>query len=255
MRDQSSPVGSVDRFRTTRWSMVLLSAQSQAPGYKEALGELCRLYWYPLYGFVRQRGHSPDDARDLTQGFFLHLIERRTLTRVDPQKGKFRSFLLASFQKYLANEALRAQRLKRGGQAEFVRLDLQNAEDQYGLEPIENLTPEKIFDARWAMALLGEARRRLSLEYAAEGKATTFEALIEFLDPFNTQELPSYEAVANQLKVSIGAVKTLIHRMRKRNTALVREEIVRTISDLADVEAESRELCEALIAAEGRILP
>jgi len=147
-RDQSLPVGGVDRFRTTRWSVVLLSAQSQAPGCKEALGELCSLYWYPLYAFVRQRGHPPEDARDLTQGFFLHLIERRTLTRVDPQKGKFRSFLLASFQKYLANEALRAQRLKRGGQAEFVSLDLQNAEDRYGLEPIEDLTPEKIFDAR-----------------------------------------------------------------------------------------------------------
>ena len=254
MRDQSSPIGSVDRFRTTRWSMVLLSAQSHAPGYKEALGELCSLYWYPLYGFVRQRGHSPEDARDLTQGFFLHLIERRTLTRVDPQKGKFRSFLLASFQKYLANEALRAQRLKRGGQAEFVCLDLQYAEDRYGLEPIEELTPEKIFDARWAMALLAEAMNRLSREYIAQGKATTFEALKAFLDPLNSKQLPPYEQVGEQLKVSASAVKALIHRLRKQYAAFVREEISRTVSDAGDVGAEIHELCEALIAAKGRVM-
>ena len=257
--DQSLREGGVDRFRTTRWDIVLLSAQSQAPRYKEALGELCSLYWYPIYAFVRRRGHSPEDAQDLTQGFFLNLLEHKALTRVDPQNGKFRSFLLASLRNYLSNEARSAGCLKRGAHVEFVHLDilnLQNAENRYDQEePFEALTPEKIFDARWAMALLGEARSRLSLEYSAEGKATTFEALIEFLDPFNTQDLPSYEEVANQLKVSIGAVKTLIHRMRKRNTALVREEIVRTVSDPADVEAESRELCEALIAAEGRILP
>jgi len=156
---------------------------------------------------------------------------------VDPQNGKFRSFLLASLRNYLSNGARSAGCLKRGAHVEFVHLDilnLQNAENRYDQEePFEALTPEKIFDARWAMPLLGEASRRLSLEYSAEGKATTFEALIELLDPFNTQDFPSYEEVANQLKVSVGAVKTLIHRMRKRNTALVREEIVRTVSDPA----------------------
>ena len=254
-RDHSSPAGAVDRFRTTRWSIVLLSAQSQAPGYKEALGELCNLYWYPLYAFVRRRGHSSEDAQDLTQGFFVDLLKHKALTRVDRQNGKFRSFLLASLQNYLSNEAHRARCLKRGAHVEFVYLDTQNAEDRYRLEPVDALTPEKIFDARWAMALLGEAMNRLSREYVAEGKAATFEALIAFLDPLNAKNLPSYEEVANQLNVSVAAVKTLIHRMRKRNTALVREEVLRTVSDPADVEAESRELCEALIAAEGRILP
>jgi RNA polymerase sigma factor (sigma-70 family) len=254
--DHSSPAGVVDRFRTTRWSIVLLSAQSQAPGYKEALGELCNLYWYPLYAFVRRRGHSSEDAQDLTQGFFIYLLEHKALTRVDRQNGKFRSFLLASLQNYLSNEARRAHCLKRGAQVEFVYLDMQNAEDRYGQEePAEALTPEKIFDARWAMALLGEAKKRLNREYVAEGKAATFEALIAFLDPLNAKDLPSYEDVANQLNVSVAAVKTLIHRMRKRNTALVREEVSRTVSDPADVEAESHELCEALIAAEGRIFP
>jgi RNA polymerase sigma factor (sigma-70 family) len=235
---------------------VLLSAQSQAPGYREALAELCNLYWYPLYAFVRRRGHSPEDAEDLIQGFFLDLLEHKALTRVDRQNGKFRSFLLASLRNYLANEARSAFCLKRGAHVKFVHLDVQNAETRYGQEePIEAVTPEKIFDARWAMALLIEARRRLSLEYAAEGNASTFEAVIDFLDPLNSKKLPPYEQVADRLKVSVAAVKTLIHRMRKRNIALVREEIVRTVSDPADVEAESRELCEALIAAEGWVTP
>jgi DNA-directed RNA polymerase specialized sigma24 family protein len=181
-RNQSPSVGGVDRFRTTRWSIVLIAAQSQASGSKEALGDPCNLYWYPLYEFVRQRGHSPEYARDLTQGFFLHLIEYRALTRGDRRKGKFRSFLLATLQKYLSNEARWAYRLKRGGQAEFSCLDLQSAEDRFGLEPIENLTPEKVFDARWAMALLAEAMDRLSREYAAQGKTARFEALKAFLD-------------------------------------------------------------------------
>lgn len=253
-RNQSSPGGGVDRFRTTRWSMVLLAAQSQASGSKEALGELCNLYWYPLYGFVRQCGHSPEDARDLTQGFFLHLLEHRALTRLDRQKGKFRSFLLASLQKYLSNEARRAYRFKRGGRAELVCLDLQSAEDRYGLEPIENLTPEKVFDARWAMALLAEAMNRLSREYVAQGKTATFEALKAFLDPLNSKQLPPYEEVAEQLEVSAAAVKTLIHRLRKQYTTFVREEISRTVSDAGDVGAEVHELCEALIAAKGHVM-
>jgi DNA-directed RNA polymerase specialized sigma24 family protein len=170
--------------------LVLLSAQSQTPGCDEALADLCKLYWYPLYAFIRHRGYSPEDAQDLVQGFFLRLIEYRTLTRVDRSKGKFRSFLLASLQNYLANEADRARCLKRGGKVEFVFIDLEEAEDRYGLEPVEGLTPEKIFDARWAMVLLGEAMNRLSHEYMAQGKATTFEALRTFLDP--TSALPSH---------------------------------------------------------------
>ena len=233
---------------------MLLAAQSQASGSKEALGELCNLYWYPLYGFVRQCGHSPEEARDLTQGFFLHLIGHRTLTRLDRQKGKFRSFLLASLQKYFSNEARRAYRLKRGGQAEFVCLDLESAEDRYGLEPVESLTPEKVFDARWAMALLAEAMNRLSREYVAQGKTATFEALKAFLDPINSMQLPPYEQVAKQLKVSASAVKTLIYRLRKEHSAFVREEVSRTVSDVGDVRAEVHELCEALIAAKGHVM-
>ena len=252
---QNSPAGGANRFHTTRWSVVLLSAQSQASGCQEAFAELCRLYWYPLYGFIRHRGYSPEDAQDLAQGFMLHLIERKTLSRIDRSKGKFRSFLLASLQNYLSNEADRARCLKRGGQVEIFHLDIEGAENRYGKEPVEALTPAKIFDARWAMALLGEAMNRLNREYVAQEKRTTFEALNVFLDPINSKELPTYENVADRLKISVGSVKTLIHRLRKQYTAFIREEISRTISDSADVDAELHELCEALIAAEGRILP
>jgi RNA polymerase sigma factor (sigma-70 family) len=253
--EQSSLGGAVNRFQTTRWDLVLLSAQSQAPGCGEALADLCKLYWYPLYAFIRHRGHSPEDAQDLVQGFFLRLIEYKTLTRVDRSKGKFRSFLLASLQNYLTNEADRARCLKRGGKVEFVFIDLEEAEDRYGIEPVDGLTPEKIFDARWAMALLGEAMNRLRREYMAQGKATTFQALRPFLDPINGKRLPSYEEVAVELEVSVGSLKTQIHRLRKQYTATVREEISRTVSDLADVDAETHELCEALIAAEGWVIP
>ena len=253
--DQSSPAGGANRFLTTRWSVVLVSAQSQAPGSREAFGDLCKLYWYPLYAFIRHRGYSPEDAEDLVQGFFLHLVEHRTLSRVDRSKGKFRSFLLASLQKYLSDEADRARCLKRGGRAEFVSLDLEGAEDRYQLEPVDTLSPEKIFDARWAMALIGEALNRLDREYDSQGKATTFQALRVFLDPINTKSLPSYEEVAAQLEVSVGALKTLIHRLRKQYTAFVREEISRTVSNSADVDAEIHQLCEALIVAEGWIMP
>jgi RNA polymerase sigma factor (sigma-70 family) len=245
----------LERFRTTRWSVVLVSAQSQASGFKQAFTDLCKLYWYPLYAFIRHRGHSPEDSEDLVQGFFLHLVEHKTLSRVDRSKGKFRSFLLASLQKFLSDQADRAHCLKRGGKVEFVHLDVEGAEDRYRLEPADTLSPEKIFDARWAMALIGEALNRLSREYAAQGKAATFQALRSFLDPLNTKSLPSYEEVAAQLKVSVGSLKTLIHRLRKQCTAVVREEIIRTVSDTADVDSEIHQLCEALIAAEGWVVP
>jgi len=231
------------------------AAQSQAPGGDSALAQLCRTYWYPLYMFARRRGHSPDDAQDLTQSFFLHLLEQRALAGVDRLKGKFRSFLLASFQNHLSDQFDRGRRLKRGGDREFVQLDADEAEERYRLEPVEVLTAEKMFDARWAMTLLAEALNKLRQEYAAEGKTSTIEALDVFLDPVNSRDSPSYEEVASRLALSTGAVKTLIHRLRKRYTALLREEVGRTVSDPAEIDEEIHALCEALIASEGRLSP
>jgi RNA polymerase sigma factor (sigma-70 family) len=243
------------RFRTTHWSVVLLSAQSQMPGSRSALADLCRLYWYPLYAFVRRRGYSAEDAQDLTQGFFLSLLERRSLRQVHPERGKFRSFLLASIKNYLSDAFQREKSIKRGGQIEFVALDLAGAEERYGKDEATVLTAEKIFDARWAMSLLGHAIDRLRQEYVSQGKNAVIEVLNPFLDPTNCKKLPSYEEAAAQLHVSLNGIKTLIHRTRKRYSDILREEIARTVTDPEEVDEEIHSLCEALIAAEGRLGP
>src|ERR1700737_1723937 len=166
MKPELDSIGAAgEQFHTTLWTLVMISAQSQAEGGKAALAELCRIYWYPLYSFARRRGYQPHDAQDLTQGFFLHLLEHKALTQVDQLKGKFRSFLLASFQNYLSNEAQRAQSLKRGRNYEFVSLDWESAENRYRLEPADYLTAEKIFDARWAMTVLNQVMLQLQSAY------------------------------------------------------------------------------------------
>jgi RNA polymerase sigma factor (sigma-70 family) len=254
-REHSLPAAGAANFHTTHWTIIMTAAQSQMEGGPAALAELCRLYWYPLYVFARRRGHSPDDAQDLTQGFFLHLLEHRALARVDRLKGKFRSFLITAFTNYLSLEAHRARCLKRGGNCQFVTLDLERAESRYLLEPADALTAEKIFDARWAMVLLGRAMTLLGEEYASQGKTSTFEMLEAFLDLGDSKAPPPYEQAAEALQISVGSVKTLIHRLRKRFASILREEVGRTVSNPAEVDGEIHALCDALIAAEGRLAP
>jgi RNA polymerase sigma factor (sigma-70 family) len=241
------------RFYTTRWSAILVAAQSQAPGSQAALSELCRLYWYPLYAFARRRGYAPHDAQDLTQGFFLHVLEHRALKHVHPMKGKFRSFLLASFQNFLSDEADRARCLKRGGNREFVFLDAEDAENRYRLEPRDHLTAEKIFEARWAMTLLTQSVERLRDEYVARGERSRFEVLKVFVGIDEGKSPPPYEEIAQSLGVSVGAAKTLIHRFRKQYAAILRQEVARTVTDPAEIEDEIHALCAALVVAEGRL--
>ena len=251
--DESSLGNVAHRFRTTRWTAVLLSAQSQAPGFQAALGELYRVYWYPLYAYIRRRGKTPEEAQDLAQGFFLHLLEHKTLTRVDPLKGKFRSFLLGSLQNYLSTEADRARTLKRGGNIEFVPLEMQGAEDRYRLEPADQLSAEKIFEARWAVTLLEHALAVLGRQYMARRKEAVFETLKSFIGIGASGPDGSYEAASQTLGIGVGTVKTLIHRLRKQYMAVVREEIGRTVSKPAEIEDELRALCAALTASEGRL--
>ena len=252
--DHKSPANGVDRFCTTRWSAVLLSAQSELPGSQAALAELCKIYWYPIYTFVRRRGYGPDDAEDLTQGFFLHLLDHKALRQVSPVKGKFRSFLAASLQNYLLDRAEHAQCLKRGGNIDFVPLDTNFAEHRCQLGKLDVLTADKIFDARWAITLLDTAMIRLAQQYAAQGKTSVFETLKPYIDPINSKVSLSYEQVANTLGVSVGAAKTLIHRLRKQYSCLLREEVGRTVADPAEIDEEIHALCEALIATEGRLV-
>jgi RNA polymerase sigma factor (sigma-70 family) len=241
------------QFRTTRWSAIFVAAQSQMPGSHEALTALCRDYWYPIYAFARRDGHAPPDAQDLTQGFFLSLLQRRVLKRVDPSRGKFRSFLLGSFKNYLCDEADRARALKRGGDREFVFLDAADAETRYQYEPADQLTPEKIYDARWAITLLTRAVDRLREEFIASGDMSRFEVLRPFVGAETGQAPPTYEEVAKTLGISLGAAKTWIHRFRKRYSALLREEVWRTVSNPSEIDDEIRALCDALVAAEGRL--
>lgn len=243
------------QFNTTRWTLVLASAQSQVEQGKAALAELCRLYWYPLYAFARRRGRSPHDAQDLTQGFFMHLLEHRALTHVDRLKGKFRSFLLASFQNYLANELQRMRSQKRGGNNQFISLDWEEGETRYRLEPADYLTAEKIYEARWAMTLLHHVMEQLHKQYVAQGKGATVAELQVFVRFGEESRVPSYEEVAKRMGIGVPAVKTLIHRLRKQYTTILRQEVGRTVSDPADIDAEIHSLCDALIAAEGRIAP
>jgi RNA polymerase sigma factor (sigma-70 family) len=252
--DHGPPLQGAASIRTTHWTVVLTAAHRQAPEGQAAFAELFRLYWYPLYAFARRRGQLPEDAEDLTQGFFLHLLEHQVLTGVNPLKGKFRSFLLASFQNYLSNEADRARCLKRGGRWQFIPVDLESAEDHYGLEPTDALSPEQLFDARWALTLLEKAMTRLGENYMAQGQASVFETLKGFLES-GADGPPSYEGAAQALGVGLGAAKTLIHRLRKRYRALLREEVARTVSDPAEVDEELHALCEALIASKGQLGP
>jgi RNA polymerase sigma factor (sigma-70 family) len=251
----SSVAGEAGQFHTTRWTLVMASAHDQDPAGQAALAALCQTYWYPLYAFARRRGHSPPDAQDLTQGFFLHVLEHRALSQVDRIKGKFRSFLLACFQNYVSVETQRAHRLKRGGNCRFVSLDIESAENRYRLEPADYLTAETIFEARWALTLLAHAMTVLRLEYLAQRKESVFDTLKAFVGIGESRPQTSYEEAAKALDVGVGTVKTLIHRLRKQYLAVVREEVARTISNPAEIEGEIRALCDALIAAEGRLKP
>jgi RNA polymerase sigma factor (sigma-70 family) len=254
-QDDSSAVPDAGPFDRTRWSVVLAAVQSQAPGAPQALAELCARYWRPLYAFARRRGHPPEDAQDLVQGFFEHLIARRGLSTVDRSKGRFRSFLLASLQNFMASEGRRARRQKRGGGAEVMRLEGSDAEARLDLEPADELTPETLYDAQWALLLLGRATERLAQEQAAAGKAEAFQTLKGFLggDQAGGRGPLSYEEAARVLGLGVPAVTTLIHRLRQRHGQLVREEVARTVLDPAEVEAELHGLCEALVRAEGRV--
>jgi len=242
-------------FHTTRWSLVISAGNGAGAKNQEALAELCKHYWYPLYAFARRSGYNAHDSQDLTQSFFQHLFEQNALNRAAPARGRFRTFLLASFHNHISHSREKARAVKRGGGHQPLSLNTEAAEDRYRQEPADYLTAEKIFEARWAITVLAKAMRSLEEEYAAQGKIATFEALKCFLDPIHVKTTPSYERASDALRVGLGAVKTLIHRLRKRYAALLREEVRRTLSDPTEIDEELRALCEALIASEGRLDP
>ena len=239
--DSSSGSG---RFTTTHWSLVLAASGSEDTHSREALAQLCQVYWYPLYAFVRRHGHGPHDAQDLTQEFFMRLLEKDYLRDVDRSKGKFRSFLMAALKHFLSKEWARGKTLKRGGGQRLLSLDIISAEDRYRREPQDNLTAEKLFEHRWALTLLDRVLTRLSEEYEASGKATMFEQLKGCLT--GDSDLLPYAELALGLGISEGAVKVAVHRLRKRYRGVLRDEIAQTVADPTEIDDEIRQLFSAL---------
>jgi RNA polymerase sigma-70 factor (ECF subfamily) len=231
-------------FPTTRWSQVVAAGDRAGPAFREALAELCSAYWYPLYAFVRRKGHPPEEAADLVQGTFLTLLDRDGLAAVAPDRGRFRSFLMAACSHHLADCRDRDRAVRRGGGVMPISIDRELAEGRYSAEPLDELTPERLFDRRWATSLLEHAVRRLEAESTVAGKAALVACLLTTLTG-GRGEVP-FAAIAAKLGMTEGAVKTAASRLRKRYGEILREEIARTVADPADVEAEIRALFAAL---------
>ena len=239
-----STAGGRPNFATTRWGLVAAASTEGSAEARAALEELYRLYCYPVYAFIRRRGHGRQDAQDLTQDFFVHLLEKATLGRADSQRGRFRSFLLGALDHFLAHAAERARAGKRGGGCELVSLDDDAAENSYQLAAPEGMTAEKVFETRWAAAILEATFARLRGDLQSEGKGHLFETLQGFL---TGEEDASYQQFADVLNLSLGALKTVIHRLRGRYRALLREEVARTVTKPEEVEEELRYLRAALM--------
>jgi RNA polymerase sigma factor (sigma-70 family) len=239
-------------FEATQWSLVLASLQSQVAPREaaSALSQLCQIYWPPLYSFVRRRGYSPHDAQDLTQGFFVHLLERKGYAKTDPAHGKFRSFLLAAMKNYIADEWDRARTLKRGGGQQFISLDEGTAEAAYEPGTLPELSAEHLFELRWAKALIARTLTVLSERMVAGKKAHVFEGLKPFLT--GGAALPTYEEAAGKLGLTIGAVKTHVHRLRHEFRTILREEVARTVRTPEEIDEELRHL-RAVLTAGGTI--
>jgi RNA polymerase sigma factor (sigma-70 family) len=230
-------------FVTTHWSVVL-TAQGESPAADEALGKLCRTYWWPLYGFVRRHGHTPEEAQDLTQGFFALLLERRDFDAVRREKGRLRSYLLVSLKNFLAKAHRREMAIKRGKGQSPVPLDDLLAREHASPQPADNLSADVIYERRWALTLLEQVLNRLEEEYRAAGNASLFECLAELLADESTT--PSQASIAEKLGMTENAVKQAFYRLRQRYRELLREEIANTVAVPGDVEDELRHFISVL---------
>ncbi|MCW5555485.1 MAG: sigma-70 family RNA polymerase sigma factor [Verrucomicrobiae bacterium] len=226
-------------FVTTHWSVVLTAGRSDTTRAEAALARLCRTYWHPLYAYVRRRGHPPEDAEDLTQGFFAHLLGHGAVATVSPEKGRFRCFLLASFNHFLSDEWDKVRAQKRGA-GNVISLDTKSAETWLSQLPAATLTPDQAFERRWAITLLEQVYQRLEAEHRQQGKGPLFNALRTTLaGPGNSAP---YAELALRLGMNEGAVKVAVHRLRQRYRTLLRETIAETVSTPAEVEEELRYL-------------
>src|SRR5262245_57512567 len=223
-------------FATTHWSVVLDAGNPGSPQAADALEKLCRTYWYPLYAYLRRRGQNPEDAEDLVQAFFTGLLASQSLGDVAPEKGRFRTFLLASANKFLANEWRRSATLKRGGGLKFVPLGGPGPEELYQTEPSTDLTPERLYERRCAIALLDQAFNRLKEEAVAAGKASLFEQLRPFIT--DKSDSKDYPAIAARLGITEVAVRVAVHRLRQRYREILRTEVAQTLPNPSELASE-----------------
>jgi RNA polymerase sigma-70 factor (ECF subfamily) len=244
MRDRGFAPSRAGRFATTRWSLVLAAGQQTNVRSTEALTSLCEMYWYPVYAFIRRRGYQAEDSADLTQEFFARVLQKNYFHDADQARGRFRAFLCASIRHFLSNERDRARTQKRGGNQATTSLEVVTAEGRYQLEPRDDLTPEKLFDRRWALILLERTLTRLRDEHVMAGKVELFEHLKGSLTGDNAA-VP-YRDVAKALGMTEGAVKVAVHRLRRRFRDTLVEEIAETVSDPADIDAEIGYLLRAV---------
>jgi RNA polymerase sigma factor (sigma-70 family) len=244
--NESSGLAGGKWFTTTHWTVVLQAAGLKDPDrVSEALEELCRAYWYPLYAFVRRQGHSPDDAQDLTQDFFARFLKRECFRLADRRRGRFRSFLLTAMKHFLINEWDRSSARKRGGGRNQIPLhQLMEAEDLYTREPSHDWTAEKIYERSWALSVLRQVRSLLRQEYSDEGKTERFIQLEQFL-PGGECEL-TYAEAADRLGVAEGTIKSDVHRLKQRYRDLLRKEIANTVATRGEIDEELRHLIRVL---------
>lgn len=240
---ESDNHGAFFAFATTHWSVVL-AAQEQSAAAQEALETLCRTYWWPLYGFVRRQGYGPEEAQDLTQGFFARLLERRDLDAVRKEKGRLRSYLLVSLKNFISKARIRARAVKRGEGRPLVPLEQLLSREGADREPADNLSPDRIYERRWALTLLEQVLTRLGEEYLAAGHALLFDRLKQLFVEEPGQ--PSQAEIAGELGMTQNAVKQAFHRLRQRYRVLLREEIAHTVAVPGDVEDELRHLIAVL---------
>ena len=231
------------QFPTTTWTLVVNAGHRTDAVSSQALASLCERYWYPLYAYVRRRGYAVEQAQDLTQEFFARVIEKRYIERADRNKGRFRTFLLSSLTCFLSDDMDRRQALKRGGGCTALSFEIRNGEEIYRREPSHTETPERIFERRWAMAVLERALARLRNEFG--GEADHFERLKIFLSGEGGAAAP-YAELARELNTTEGALKTAIHRLRKKYREVLRAEIAETVAEPGEIEGEIRYLASAL---------
>lgn len=232
------------QFPPTLWSVVLLAGKGPSPQSQPALAKLCHTYWYPVYAFLRRQGKSPHDAQDLTQAFFIHLLDHQRLTQVQPEKGRFRSFLLAALKNFLSDQRDKMRAQRRGSGIEVISLDAETAEQRYAFEPVDRLDPERIYERRWAMTLLDRVLVRLENEFVVAGKADRFKYLSTLL--VGEPDSESYAAVGKRLGMTEGAVKVAVLRLRQRYRELFRVEVEDTVVNQAELEEEMRHVFAVL---------